>query len=306
MAHYFGHMKIPTLSIIFDRSAFHEPGYRQLRESCLKDLCRRGHMKVFHTPTFIEETLATYGTRKRAAGWQNHLQFALDVCNGGIFLPKQNIFHEELVAGRGTLARHLLPERPNKIHNSRPRLMNALQEIARTGDFARVWSDTEAIRIDNRQRLRNQRGILVDARIEVATIRREQGITEPLNATSFGQFRASSFLHTGKELMDRVCARRAAYLADQWARCPKRFPFYTAFVEGVVYAAYHATVKHNEPIDENAQPDFEQLAYLTWADIVVSNDQRFFRQAFEAIWKPRGKRLETSDSFAALADRLAT
>ena len=74
---------------------------------------------------------------------------------------------------------------------------------------------------------------------------------------------------------------------------------------GMVYTFYHATCRPNEGIDRNAQIDFEQLTYLTWADIVVSNDERFFRLAFEAIWKPRGKRLETAESFAELANRIA-
>lgn len=262
-------------------------------------------MKVFHTPTFLEETVASYGAGERATDWPDHLRFALDVCNGGIFLPTQAIWREELVVGRGTFARHLLPKRQNKRHNSLPRLMDKLREIASTGDFSRQWSATEPERKDHRERRTMQREILVDARIKVGKERKERQMTEPLGAYSFEQFRDSILLYVGRDLMDRVSERRTAILADQWARQPQRFPFYSAFVEGVVYAGYHATVRHNEPIDENTQPDYEQLAYLTWADIVVSNDRRFFRHAFEAIWKPRGKRLETSESFAALVDRLA-
>ena len=262
-------------------------------------------MKVFHTPTFLEETVASYGAGERANDWCDHLRFALDICNGGIFLPKEAIWHEELVVGRGTFARHMLPKRQNKRHNSLPRLIDKLREIARTGDFSRQWSATEAQRRDHRKRRQTQREILVDGRTKVAKVRKERQIAERLSAYSFEKFRDSIFLHTGRDLMDLVSARRSAILADQWAGCPERFPFYSAFVEGVVYAGYHATVRHNEPIDENTQPDYEQLAYLTWADIVVSNDRRFFRQAFDAIWKRHGKRLETSESFAALVNRLA-
>ena len=249
--------------------------------------------------------MASYGAGDRASDWRDHLHFALDICNGGIFLPKEAIWREEIVGGRGTFARHLLPMRQNKRHNSLPGLMEQFREIASTGDFSLQWLATEAERKDHRKRRENQREILVDARIKVGKERKERQITEPLSAYSFQQFRDSIFLDVGRDLMDRVSARRTAALADQWARQPQRFPFYSAFVEGVVYTGYHATVRHNEPIDENTQPDYEQLAYLTWADIVVSNDRRFFRQAFEAIWGPRGKRLETSESFAALVDRLA-
>ena len=105
--------------------------------------------------------------------------------------------------------------------------------------------------------------------------------------------------------MDLVDPQRAGALADQWAQRPARFPFYSAFVEGLLYQFYHAAAKHNQRIDRNAQADYEQLAYLTWADLVVSDDEGFFREAFEAIWRPLGKRRESSQSFAELAQRLA-
>ncbi len=33
-------------------------------------------------------------------------------------------------------------------------------------------------------------------------------------------------------------------------------------------------------LDDNARADYEQLAYLTWADLIVSNDTRFLLDAF--------------------------
>jgi hypothetical protein len=104
--------------------------------------------------------------------------------------------------------------------------------------------------------------------------------------------------------MDLVDTKRAGPLADLWVQCPGRFPFYSAFVEGYLFNGYYAAVKHNEKIDRNAQADYEQLAYLTWADVVVSDDEGFFRSAFDAIWRPRGKRLESSRSFVELTNRL--
>lgn len=74
-----------------------------------------------------------------------------------------------------------------------------------------------------------------------------------------------------------------------------------SFQGDTVYAA----AEHDQALDRNAQQDYEQLAYLTWADLVVSNDQKFFRRRFETIWKPRGKRLETSEGFVELVARLA-
>jgi hypothetical protein len=86
---------------------------------------------------------------------------------------------------------------------------------------------------------------------------------------------------------------------------PARFPFYTAFVEGLLYSLWYAAVEHGKPIDDNAQADYEQLAYLTWADVFVSNDMKFQREAFNEIWRPRGKRFESAESFSQLMQRLS-
>ena len=128
-------MKPSPLRVIFDRSAFHGARYCRLQDSRLKDLCSRGRIKVFHTPVFLTETLATSGAGENAAAWRDHLQFVLDVCNGGIFLGTEDIWREELVAGRGTFARHLLPERPSKKFISRPHLVGLLRKVVNTGDF---------------------------------------------------------------------------------------------------------------------------------------------------------------------------
>jgi hypothetical protein len=86
---------------------------------------------------------------------------------------------------------------------------------------------------------------------------------------------------------------------------PARYPYYSAFIEGALYAGYYAAIEHNLPLDMNAQADYEQLASLTWADVVVSNEQRFFASAFKTIWAPRGKRMVTASEFARLMRALA-
>ncbi|MCI0424199.1 MAG: hypothetical protein L0312_34160 [Acidobacteria bacterium] len=150
----------------------------------------------------------------------------------------------------------------------------------------------------------NQKAISRKMREKVAVAIKGRPVSGSLKDYTFAQFRRAEFERTGRQLMDLVDARRSGPLADQWVQCPKRFPFYSAFVEGFLYNGYYAIVEHNEPLDRNARTDYEQLAYLTWADLVVSDDQRFFRNAFQAIWKPRGKRLETSEGLVSLTQRL--
>lgn len=292
------------MRVIFDRSAFHGERFETLARSPLQQLARTNRIQVFHTPIFIEETIATFGSAGPSGDWRRHLAFALQICNGGIFDEKTDIWHREIVEGRGQKARYLMTERLRK-HGSKTHLVQRLSEAVRTGDLRKEWSDTQSMRDESHQKKKNQKALARDIRAEISNAIREGRIAAPISAASFKHFRDSELIRTGRHLMRLVDVRREAQLADQWERCPDRYPFYSAFVEGILYSVHHAAVEHNKPIDDNAQGDYEQLAYLTWADMIVSDDTRFLRDAFKAVWKPRGKRLETSESFAALAARLA-
>jgi len=293
------------MRVIFDRSAFHGERFEALASSPLRELIARNRMVVIHTPIFLDETLSSFGSARAGDEWRAHMAFALDICNGGIFLDKEQIWHNELVCGRGPFARHLLPERPNKNYGSRPRLIATLREKIATGDLSKEWAESAEDREDTQLKKSNQISVSREVRQEVASAAKERRMVGSVKGASFPQFLKSEFTHTGRLLMDLVDARRAGALADQWERAPTRFPFYSGFVEGFLYHGFHAAVEHNQPIDRNAQADYEQLAYLTWADIVVSDDEGFFRGAFETIWQPRGKRLESAESFAKLVERLA-
>jgi len=56
-------------------------------------------------------------------------------------------------------------------------------------------------------------------------------------------------------------------------------------------------VEPNERIDRNTEADIELLMYLPHADVVVSNDLRFLRRAFDTLWKPKGKSLFATEEF---------
>jgi len=126
-----------------------------------------------------------------------------------------------------------------------------------------------------------------------------------LSDVSFDPYLRSDRQIWGNELMDLVESRRPDPLRAQWNQNPRRYPFYTSFVEGIAFFGFHSGVLHNEQVDTNAQADYEQLCYLNWADVFVSNDEGFFRSAFDALWKPRGKRLFTCEEFVSLAARLS-
>jgi len=294
------------LRVIFDRSSFHGERFVALAESPLRRLARTNRISVFHTPVFIEETVATSASKKpEAKSWQQHLKFLVEICNGGIFLGKEEIWFDELIAGRGRYARYLMPKRKSRRYNSEARLLETLAEKAESGDMSEELEGTKKEREVTERKKDNQRAIAADMRKIVINAIKAKQVKGALGEYPFSHMRDSEFLRMGTAMMGVVDERRSGALAATWARDPMRYPFYSSFIEGVLYAGYYAATKHNEPLDRNAQNDYEQLAYLNWADVVVSNDETFFRQAFEDIWLPRGKRIETAETFVQLLHRLA-
>ena len=154
-----------SLRIIFDRSAFHADRFDLLSNSRLSELVAKGRISVLLTPVFLNETLTAYGS-PRPVAWQQHLTYALDVCNGGIFLGKEDIWREELVMGRGPFARRLLPEKPSKRYDSRPRLIARLRAAAKTGDLDREWVESQQERDDSYNKSVNQKKMSEEIRGE--------------------------------------------------------------------------------------------------------------------------------------------
>jgi hypothetical protein len=292
------------MRVVFDRSAFHGERFAALVQSPLRNAVARKLVFVYHTPVFIEETASTVGRVRRSEEWKTHLSFALDICNGGIFEEKTDIWHGELVEGKGRYARHLLPERASRRRGSRPNLLRTLREGMTTGEIARAWKEVEPEREESYRKRTNQRDIARRTREDVA--RAFESMPKGKRGTKdFAAFRRKELLRAGAHLMTLVDPMRHAALAAQWAVEPARYPYYHAFVEGLLYAHWYAAIEHNKPIDDNAQSDYEQLAYLNWADVFVSNDARFQLDAFNELWRPRGRRYETAESFTALMYRLA-
>jgi hypothetical protein len=293
------------MRVIFDRSAFHGDGFTAIEGSAIRKLVKENRVLIFHTPIFLDETISSYGSSRASDDWKAHLAFAVDVCNGGVCLSKDEIWRNELVRGQGMNARYLFPNKPNKDYDSLPRFLHRLRQVAVSGDLQKEWLDSKAEREEAQEKRNNQQGIFRDVRTTIAEALKTGRVKGNPKDYPFAEFLKSEFVHTGRIFMGIVDSRRSESLADQWAQNPARFPYYSAFIEGVLYSGYYAAIEHNLALDRNAQADFEQLAYLTWADVIVSNDQKFFRSAFQTLWAPRGKRLETSESFAALMDKLA-
>lgn len=290
------------MRIIFDRSAFHGDCFDDLIASPLGRKVAGNRVTVFHTPIFIDETLSTLGSSRAGDRWRDELKFCADICNGGVFLTKDDIWHNELVCGDGPDARRTFPDRrTRRYERSLEDILETLRTVAATDDLSGPW---EAGRLEREKTYRKkdgQHGLFREARTTYSEKLR-------LGANpwqSWAEVRRTDLLPTGRSMVKLVSKRHAAKLADIWAQRPDYFPFYTAFIEGMLYSLYYAMTEQNSKLDRNAQADYEQLAYLVWADVIVSNDQSFLTKAFDAIWRPRGKHLYSSQQFTGLLRELS-
>lgn len=290
-------MKTTPVRVLLDCSAFHGERFDVLTRSPLRSLAASGRVRVFLTPIFIDETISAYGATQATDEWRAHLRYAVDVCNGGLMLTRDDIWRNELVNGHGKRARYTFPEmRTKRYGKSNREWLDTLRALAtkRGKELTGAWMGSEVERAETHRKKNAQRALLANVRKEAAAARRVGRRRD----VSFQQYLGAEFLPAGRAFMGLVDSQRRVELGDLWATQPERYPFYSTFIEGTLYSGYYAMIEQNDRLDRNAQSDYEQLAYLVWADAMVSNEQRFLRKAFDAIWKPRGKRLLMAEDVA--------
>jgi len=67
-------------------------------------------------------------------------------------------------------------------------------------------------------------------------------------------------------------------------------------------AIFLAAADHQLKLGVNDISDSEQLAFLIWADIMVSDDTRFMKKCFELLYEGSAKRLMTLSEFLQYCD----
>jgi hypothetical protein len=156
-----------------------------------------------------------------------------------------------------------------------------------------------------RQKQARLHKIQSEMRREIAAKRRADVRLKRQKPPAAATFIENEVEHWGTEIISRyVGTNYRALLVRRWAMDKKRYPFLTASLEGQVFANWHALVEHSKRIDRNSHVDVEVLACLNRADAVVSSDGGFLKDAFEVLWRPKGKLLYTPEQFVDYLDSL--
>jgi len=61
---------------------------------------------------------------------------------------------------------------------------------------------------------------------------------------------------------------------------------------------------HQLKIDKNDRNDAEHLSFLLFADILVSDDEKYMKKAFDLLYKGTNKRILKLDQFLSFIDSI--
>lgn len=271
--------------VVFDSNIFSLDNFESLEKSPLRRLFVVRRVVPIYGHVFIEETLRTYGTAgKRDFLVTRWLPFIVATCDR-ICNDFNNIYHEELVCGRGPYARMLMPRRDYE------RFKESISNIPLDGNWD-VWHASKAERDTEDEKRAAQRKISKEIREEVKYQPSKQGPPD------FKRFFQSEIDHAGRAYISAIIkARNPDAIADRWVLYKSYYPYFTEFVRDMLYMGHYAMTRPNAPIDLNAQADLNVMAHLIQGNILVSNEKGFLRIAFDDLWKPKGKVLMTGPEF---------
>jgi hypothetical protein len=165
------------MKIIFDRSALHRASLDLFKGSPLIQLVNESKIIVYHTSTFIEETIRTVASTKPGA--QDEIKrvwpFITSICNGGWFKP--------LLFGKPPMNSVCDDELNGAVKDSNwplvaPELLNIVQAklngLIEEGKPLQELSDARPIYDINWQKMQQGRAVLAGLRANPVT-----GKTEP-------------------------------------------------------------------------------------------------------------------------------
>ncbi|MGA3943928.1 hypothetical protein ACI2TU_22365 [Ralstonia nicotianae] len=287
------------LRVVFDTNAFTPGNFELLERGPLIRLCKVGRISPVYGHVFLEETFRAYGQANKRDDlvnrWIPFIAATVDrFCED--FLT---IWHRELVQARGIRTNIYMRPRTQR------RLIEGLARIPLDGTW-RAWHASRPAWAVEDQKRTAQRQTSKDIRQEVADWRKAVNyLPQKHGAPNYCHYLSTEVDHAGREIIKaQVRCYNAPEVACRWSRDKHAFPYFTTFVENMLYIAFCAMTRPNDRIDLNAQADLDLMTHLLRADALVSNEEGFLRKAFDDLWRPQGKVIFTSQEFSDFIEKL--
>lgn len=287
--------------ILLDRSACSGPQFQKLKMALLTTVPRFGEVLV--TPMLLAETLGLWHSNPRSPEAGEHLRFILEIGSGRWFEDPFSIFKMELCAHTLPDRHYLLPKPSQDIWEQNIRAVIA-GGAARPGMLQRVNAGVQK----ERERAAKLRKIGVKIRNEVARQFRTINPGKKLSDVDVKEAWASMLQTQLNRFGEGLIVRKRLYQAGRksdalrtWGNTKDRCPYFTNWVKGLLYTQFYAAYYSNSKIDEHSQADIQHLIYLEHADVLVSEEKAFMRQAFMDLYQESGKQYWTLDELECAA-----
>jgi hypothetical protein len=272
------------LEIIFDRSIFHREKFTKLKESKLLDCVKKNDVRVFFTPHFMEETLQFGLYRRTELKSQIEFLFALNPSHW--FRSAEQIIESELGLRYVQWLYHLLTD--EEISRSKFGIQEYVEGNISKSELDEMLKEVERNN-DIREDFRRQR---LELRKDV-----------PPGQYDFNVHFENKVEWSIKEGLMKHHQDSSNYLR-RWKSSRRECKFTEQYLRCWISTAFLAATNHTLRVDRNDKADATQLAYLIWADIMVSDDLRFMKEGFQLLYGGTGKRLFTHSEFLQFLQQL--
>jgi hypothetical protein len=270
--------------IILDRSIFHKEGFTNLKKSPLTAHVVSGTIQVLYTAHFIEETIQygfvdsshfrtqwDYLTSLNSSKWFKHTNALL-----ATELGKQIVGRKYYLRPKGEI-RQIIQNAPHVIDRQMP-----VDQFKQANDQI------------SQNNLRSE-----ELRRQIIAMRQKHGRTN----YDFGEVvRRSAEWYIEKGLMTWH-ANSEGYLSV-WRSNRAKCRFSNSHIRAALATLLLPLVDHQLKLDRNDKTDAEQLAFLEWADIFVSDDTKFMKRAFDFLYHDCPKKFMCSSDFISYLEQL--
>ncbi len=285
-----GHVLKRKYRILLDRSAFTTVERFKILQGVLA-----AHVPaaadVFVTPRLLAETLALWHQNHQSKEAREHLQFILKIGD-------PHWFDEPVEIAKLELSAHTLPDKYYFLSLVDKRKWEQNIEGVIAGGTARP-AVMERVNVGvqkEKERAYKLRKIGVRIREDVSHQFKAANPGKKLSEVdikgAWGSILQTQLDRFGEGLIVRKHVYRAgrrSMAMKKWANERERCPYFTAWAKGLLYIQFYAARYPNLKIDEHGQADIEHLMYLEHADVMVSEETTFLRQAFLDLYEHRGK-----------------
>lgn len=281
--------------ILLDRSACSGPKFQKLKGVLSSTIPRFGEVLV--TPMLLAETIGLWHSNPKSSEAGAHLQFILEIGSRRWLNDPFSIFKMELCAHTLPDRYYLLPESSQRIWEQNIRAVIA-GGTTRPGVLEKVNAGVQK----ERERAAKLRKIGVNIRHEIAQQFKAINPSKKPSDVDAKEAWTSMLRAQLDRFGEGLIVRKHLYQAGRrsvalrtWSNTKDHCPYFTNWVKGLLYVQFYAAFYSNSKIDEHSQADIQHLIYLEHADVLVSEEKAFMRQAFMDLYQESGKQYWTLD-----------